>query len=667
MTIEHFKTDEVILSNINQDTIPRQVVMQGEKDGRSLTVQVTNGGVVEPQTGLNLNLGWKHRTEKDKEGKLIQGLDAFTPINRETGLFRIEYSSSMAQPGTIDAEIQFVTSTSVTKSQPFVITVKQSTVDENAVESESSFTVLQEALTKVSQYDDKIEGLQINKADKNDVTKVEDMVSKMPTATPKETFLNLAALQAKYPNGNTSAMVVLESDGKTGYVYLWDGSAWIKGALYQAQGIAEKSIDNLKIKMSTITPDRTAFVDYAGVNVLNNDSAQNDKVWKRIYSASPTIEMQSANDMCSFDPIILEAGKQYFTTKIRTSTSYILEGSWDPSTNVYSGTYSTLQNYLQTDEFTETTIKPDKDLLLFLSISTALSDEKTAMVFEGSEKPQSFSKYNEFKGIVIKNLVIPTSRQIFVEKNGNGDYTTISEAVSNFKNGDVIYVGAGDFYEKISELEKTVVLVGSGPNLTSLYFDSNDYKAPPLEIAKGRVSNMTIYAKKNEGAEKPSIGYTPYAVHIDWLQSKNEELYFDNCLIKSDWNAACGIGLRSNFKLQFKNCRFESTDNTNTNGAVFFHDSNNASAYGRGNIEFVDCDMYSTSAIAIMPSSSGIITENNSVYMRFIRTGIYSEINGKENGAVGVGRPIIGDGWRQYNNFYLTEDSWGNNNPLFNN
>ncbi|RVU94568.1 BppU family phage baseplate upper protein [Enterococcus avium] len=138
MTIEHFKTDEVILSNINQDTIPRQVVMQGEKDGRSLTVQVTNGGVVEPQTGLNLNLGWKHRTEKDKEGKLIQGLDAFTPINRETGLFRIEYSSSMAQPGTIDAEIQFVTSTSVTKSQPFVITVKQSTVDENAVESESS-------------------------------------------------------------------------------------------------------------------------------------------------------------------------------------------------------------------------------------------------------------------------------------------------------------------------------------------------------------------------------------------------------------------------------------------------------------------------------------------------------------------------------------------------
>ena len=177
MTIEQFKTDEVVLSNINQDSIPRQVVMQGEKDGRSLTVQVTNGGVVEPQAGLNLNLGWKHRTAVDKDGKLIQGLDAFEPIDRENGIFRIEYASSMAQPGTIDAEIQFVTGTSVTKSQPFIITVKQSTVDESAVESESSFTVLQEALAHVSQYDEKIEGLEISKAEKDDLKQAQQGIN----------------------------------------------------------------------------------------------------------------------------------------------------------------------------------------------------------------------------------------------------------------------------------------------------------------------------------------------------------------------------------------------------------------------------------------------------------------------------------------------------------
>lgn len=269
MAIEQFRTDEVVLSNINQDAIPKQIVMQGEKDGRSLTVQVTNGGVIEPQAGLNLNLGWRHRTATDKDGKLIQGLDAFKALDRESGIFRIDYASSMTQPGTIDAEIQFVTGDTVTKSQPFMITVKRSTVDENAVESESSFTVLQEALTTVSQYDDKINGLEINKAeklqveslelnkaDKNHVSKIETMVANMPSATPKETFKNFDDLEAKYPTGDNSPMVVLEADSKTGYVYLWDGTTWQKGALYQAQGIPENSIGrgNLKDTLRNILP-----------------------------------------------------------------------------------------------------------------------------------------------------------------------------------------------------------------------------------------------------------------------------------------------------------------------------------------------------------------------------------------------------------------------------
>lgn len=281
MAIEQFRTDEVVLSNINQDSIPKQVVMQGEKDGRSLTVQVTNGGVIEPQTELNLNLGWRHRTATDKEGKLIQGLDAFKALDRESGIFRIDYTSSMTQPGTIDAEIQFVTSNTITKSQPFMITVKRSTVDENAVESESSFTVLQEALTNISQYDGKISSLEINKADnakvvnlevnkadKTQVAKVEDMISKMPSATPKETFSNLQLLQAKYPTGDTSAMVVLEADGVTGYVYLWNGTAWQKGALYQSQGIADNSVSVKKVSTDLVDTLTTNF-EIEGINVLS--------------------------------------------------------------------------------------------------------------------------------------------------------------------------------------------------------------------------------------------------------------------------------------------------------------------------------------------------------------------------------------------------------------
>ena len=79
------------------------------------------------------------------------------------------------------------------------------------------------------------------------------MVSAMPSATPKETFVNLAALQSKYPNGNASAMVVLESDGKTGYVYLWDGSSWKKGALYQAQGLSENQITATELQKNVVS------------------------------------------------------------------------------------------------------------------------------------------------------------------------------------------------------------------------------------------------------------------------------------------------------------------------------------------------------------------------------------------------------------------------------
>ena len=319
MTIEQFKTDEVILSNINQDTIPRQVVMQGEKDGRSLTVQVTNGGVVEPQAGLNLSLGWKHRTAKDKEGNLIQGLDAFTPINRETGLFRIEYTSSMAQPGTIDAEIQFVTSISVTKSQPFIITVKQSMVDENAVESESSFTVLQEALTKVSKYDEKIDELAFNKADKKEIEKVEELVSKMPSATPKETFNTLGELNTKFPNGDTSAMVVLEADGETGFVYLWSGSEWKKGALYQARGLAEKSVDRAKLA-SEVENGTDLMV------ISRNEGDFYNKENQMSYPGGT-----GGSDQVTFTVDEIESGKRYRIDATEnfpgpTKPSFILEG-----------------------------------------------------------------------------------------------------------------------------------------------------------------------------------------------------------------------------------------------------------------------------------------------------------------------------------------------------
>ena len=437
MTIEQFKTDEVILSNINQDTIPKQVVMQGEKDGRSLTVQVRNGGIVEPQAGLNLNLGWKHRTAKDKNGELIQGLDAFQAIDRENGIFRIEYASSMAQPGTIDAEIQFVTSTSITKSQPFIITVKPSTVDESAVESESSFTVLQEALTHVSQYDEKIEGLEISKADrkkvedleilkadKEQLSKVEDMVSKMPSATPKETFTSLAALQSKYPNGNASAMVVIEADGKTGYVYLWDGKTWIKGALYQSQGNANKSIEP---RMTTFIKPKTNLFDVSVIVKGHYYGWDNNTTLKLVENGT-------------FDciKIPVEASQKYYLSQT-DYLGFFLNNEGKIISTFGSSTIPQKELIIHT---------PSQCTAIAFSYKAASISPEDYIVAVGDSKPNEMTLDDTFVGLVEKSKLFESipNGELPIEK--LGDKAITSEKVefilerTNLINLDAIEIGS---------------------------------------------------------------------------------------------------------------------------------------------------------------------------------------------------------------------------------
>ena len=77
----------------------------------------------------------------------------------------------------------------------------------------------------------------------------------------KETFTSLTELQSKYPNGDNSAMLVTDSNGLNGYLYTWNGASWVKGPLYQSQGIGEESVGTKEVKRRAITPDRTTFIE----------------------------------------------------------------------------------------------------------------------------------------------------------------------------------------------------------------------------------------------------------------------------------------------------------------------------------------------------------------------------------------------------------------------
>ena len=54
---------------------------------------------------------------------------------------------------------------------------------------------------------------------------------------------------------------------------------------------------------------------------------------------------------------------------------------------------------------------------------------------------------------------------IYVDWKGEGDYTTIQDAIDNANPGETIYVWAGTYYENVI-VNKTVTLIGNGTGVT---------------------------------------------------------------------------------------------------------------------------------------------------------------------------------------------------------
>ncbi|MGH7451330.1 MAG: hypothetical protein ACRENG_08315 [bacterium] len=80
-----------------------------------------------------------------------------------------------------------------------------------------------------------------------------------------------------------------------------------------------------------------------------------------------------------------------------------------------------------------------------------------------------------------------------VEKNGLGDYTTISQALNFAQAGDTIKVFPGTYTEKVI-LSKNVVIIGSGAEATVIANPNNDYG---VIISAGKIMWFTISSQGN--------------------------------------------------------------------------------------------------------------------------------------------------------------------------
>lgn len=154
MALDNFRRIDMKINRANDYQIETQFAKEGDYNGRELVVQITDAGEVSNQNGVSLNLGWHHNSAGNS------GLDPFSVVDAPKGIFKITYPTEMLIAGDVTASIQVFEGEKITLTRNFKITVEKNPISEDAIVSENSFSVLQEALKTVNRYDGRITGIE---------------------------------------------------------------------------------------------------------------------------------------------------------------------------------------------------------------------------------------------------------------------------------------------------------------------------------------------------------------------------------------------------------------------------------------------------------------------------------------------------------------------------
>lgn len=191
---------------------------------------------------------------------------------------------------------------------------------------------------------------------------------------------------------------------------------------------------------------------------------------------------------------------------------------------------------------------------------------------------------------------------VVVDKNGTGQYKTITEAVYNAVDGTTIFIKSGNYEDEIIKCwGKTIHLIGESRNQVIISNTTGDYAKPPIEMGAGTLKNLTIIAKENS----QFTGTHDYAVHVEDNNLANKKLLIENCTIKSEINSSLGMGMRGGCSVELRNSHFESISNS----AIFVHDAANSTYAGIQDLLVSDCKLYVTSSWSAVRFDSQEVTE----------------------------------------------------------
>ena len=225
---------------------------------------------------------------------------------------------------------------------------------------------------------------------------------------------------------------------------------------------------------------------------------------------------------------------------------------------------------------------------------------------------------------------------VTVDINGNGDYTSVINAMNTEPEGTVIYILPGVYEQDMTAcLKKRVILIGADRNQCIIRDTDGRYGHHALYVSCGYFENLTIEEPYVSGTSQTiGMGLGAYAVHIDvdedYAIGKQAEFY--HCTIKSDFFPAMGVGLRKNMTLILDNCILENGQingrgdysDEGTLGALYFHDSNGSQ--GNQYVILKDNVFKSKLQYALCPYQVDRATQNNHVHCDFINNVLYSEV-----------------------------------------
>ena len=353
-----------------------------------------------------------------------------------------------------------------------------------------------------------------------------------------------------------------------------------------------------------------------------------------------TGEQNINNDWCYTDFVEIKPNAEYYTNV--SGGHYCL---YDEDKKYITGVTSTN---------TFTTPSTAK----YIRASVPINSINDVYIYEGN----SAGKYEPFKYQFIyddenKKYVI------VVDKSGNGDYTSVTSACANAPTGSTIFIKAGVYEnEKITgTYSKKLYLIGESAQDCVIKNNTGQYLHEPIQIGSGLLRNLTFYAELEAGQERAE-GQIEYAVHVESHNLANDNLTIENCILKSDYNVALGMGMRGGCNVIIKNCHLIGTHN----GALTIHDSNYDDYLGVQNVSLINNIIEVTNNTTCINFQSQE-KETSIVNIECIGNRVYSHKNGT---LVGFNNYYGGAGsendWQGLKNWRLKGTSWGNSTDILN-